>query len=75
MYEELQARRVACGPVYGVDEVTRDPQEVGRDFFQEVELPGIGKVNMPSAPWKLSPAEWGLRLPPPRLGENNEAVF
>lgn len=75
LYEELQARRVACGPVYSVDEVTRDPQEVGRDFFHEVDLPGIGAVKMPSAPWKLSPGEWGLRLPPPRLGEHNEAVF
>ena len=75
LYEELQARRVACGPVYGVDEVTRDPQEVDRDFFQEVQLPGIGRVRMPSAPWKVSPGEWGLRLPPPRLGEHNEEVF
>jgi len=46
-----------------------------RNFFIEVDQPGIGKLRLPGMPSRYGNSHWAIRRPAPRLGEHNEEVF
>jgi crotonobetainyl-CoA:carnitine CoA-transferase CaiB-like acyl-CoA transferase len=46
-----------------------------RQFFVELEQPGIGRLKLPGMPSRSGNSSWAIRRPAPRLGEHNREVF
>jgi crotonobetainyl-CoA:carnitine CoA-transferase CaiB-like acyl-CoA transferase len=46
-----------------------------RNFFAQLDQPGVGRLNLPGMPSRYGSIPWALRLPAPRLGEHSEEVF
>jgi formyl-CoA transferase len=74
-FELLTAAEVPCSPVQTIDQVFQAPQVLHRDMVMEIEHPTAGKVRMAGIPVKFSVTPASLRLPPPLLGEHNEAIL
>ncbi len=72
----MQDAGVAAGVVEtGEDLLDKDPQLKHRNFFRELEYPGIGKYRTQVGPhFLLSKYEYELKAAP-LLGEHNEYVF
>jgi len=72
----MQDTGVAAGVVEtGEDLMEKDPQLKYRNFFRELEYPGIGKYRTQVGPhFLLSKYEYELKTAP-LLGEHNEYVF
>ncbi|ETX02158.1 MAG: hypothetical protein ETSY1_04580 [Candidatus Entotheonella factor] len=76
IYDEAQRRRLPLAPVNTARDLAESPQLQARDFFVEVEHPGLGAiVPYPGAPYGLSETPWRLRRRPPSLGEDNDAIY
>lgn len=72
-FEPLLAAGVPVGVVNDANQALASEQLRQRGLFEQVEVPGVGAVPVPAAPW---PAAQRTPLgPAPRLGEHNEAVF
>jgi formyl-CoA transferase len=74
-FKLLTAAEVPCSPVQTIDQVFQAPQVLHRDMVMEIEHPTAGKVRMAGIPVKFSVTPASLRLPPPLLGEHNEAIL
>lgn len=72
---KLEAAGIPAGPIYSVAEALADPQAQARGMTQEYDFPGVGRVRTLGNPVKLSRSPARLRKPPPRLGEDNEALL
>jgi crotonobetainyl-CoA:carnitine CoA-transferase CaiB-like acyl-CoA transferase len=70
-----QEWRVPLTLVATVAEILAFPQHVARGYWAEREVPGVGTVRQPGAPFKMSATPWRLRRSAPALGEHNEEVF
>jgi crotonobetainyl-CoA:carnitine CoA-transferase CaiB-like acyl-CoA transferase len=53
----------------------RNPQLAARDYFETPEHPVVGRMPLPSLPFRYASVERWLRAPAPRLGEHNERVL
>ena len=74
-FETLQAHRVMCAPLLGIDEVMVDPQMETRQYFVEVDHPRAGKLTQTGALFKMTETPWQISRPAPLLGEHNEEVY
>jgi crotonobetainyl-CoA:carnitine CoA-transferase CaiB-like acyl-CoA transferase len=72
---KLRAARIPCGPVNNFEQAVRDPQIVARDMIVDVRLASGETIRMPGNPVKLSEAGEVAFTPPPRLGEQTDAVL
>ncbi len=70
-----QEHRVPSTAVYDIGEVFTNFHLRARGFFVQVDQPGLGRVELPGAPYRLSLAPWAVRRPAPRLGEHNKEVL
>ena len=72
----MQGAGIAAGVVEtGEDVLDKDPQLKHRNFFKELEYPGIGKYRSQAGPhFNLSKYEYELKVAP-LMGEHNEYVF
>ncbi|MDO8613977.1 MAG: CoA transferase [Dehalococcoidia bacterium] len=76
VYHGGQRRGATWGAVRSPDENLHDPHFAqDRGFFVAVEQDGIGAVVYPGAPFRFSETPWGIRRPPPRLGEHSAEVL
>ncbi|HKV44164.1 MAG TPA: CoA transferase [bacterium] len=71
----LNERGIACGPIYNLAEVFRDPQIRDQQMLVEMPHPVHGKVKLIGMPVKLSETPGMFRRPPPLLGEHTEEVL
>ena len=71
----LRAARIPCGPVNNFAQALSDPQVLARDMVVSVPLPEGEALRMPGNPVKLSAAADRPFSPPPRLGEQTQAVL
>ena len=73
--EGLLARGIPAGPVNTIDEAIRDGylDEVG--MLKRMMHPTCGPVLTPGIPVRLSRTPGAVRLPPPTLGQHNQAVL
>jgi crotonobetainyl-CoA:carnitine CoA-transferase CaiB-like acyl-CoA transferase len=46
-----------------------------RDFFQEVDHPVIGRINVPFRLFNVSEGAAEYRMPAPLLGQHNEEIL
>ena len=75
LYHMLQEAGVAAAPVLNPTEIVSDSQLKARGFFVETEVPGAGRVPMPSLPFKASEFRHTVARPAPRLGQHNRQVY
>jgi len=69
-----QAQGVPLAKYVGPDEIMAAEQTKARDMFVEVDIPGVGKVPMLTAPFQLMTPET-LTAYPAQPGASNAAVF
>lgn len=78
-YEEveraLMAAEVPVGPIYSIEDITRDPQYLARQMFDKVRLPDGSLLSVPAYVPKLSETPATTEWAGPRLGEHNDAVY
>lgn len=75
MVAKCEAAGVPAGPIYGLDQVYRDPQVLARDMVVEVQHPTIGPFRMTGIPIKLSETPGEVRMAPPTLGQHSDEVL
>jgi crotonobetainyl-CoA:carnitine CoA-transferase CaiB-like acyl-CoA transferase len=75
IYHRGQALNVPVGPVRTAAEVAHWPQARERGFFAEPQHPCAGKLQYPTAGYKLSETPWQGRRPAPLLGQDNEDIY
>lgn len=75
LMQRLQALGVPAAAVHDAADHARDPHWRARGFHQPTPLAGYGVFPLPTSPWILDGERLGVRLPPPRLGEHDEAIY
>jgi crotonobetainyl-CoA:carnitine CoA-transferase CaiB-like acyl-CoA transferase len=75
LYHKGQALGVPIGPVCTAAEIANWPQARQRDFFAEVEHPQAGRLEYPTAAYKMSETPWRAERAAPLLGEHNEQIY
>ena len=73
--ERLRAVSVPATPVNSIDQIVKEEQVAARDMVVEMDVPGAGPIKMAGLPLKFTETPGELRLPPPRLGQDTEAVL
>jgi CoA:oxalate CoA-transferase len=75
IYRKGQALSCPISPLHSSEDMVKSEQFQARDFFVEMDHPGIGKLKFPSSPYRFSKTPWQLNRMAPKLGEHNEEVF
>ena len=75
LFREGQSRRVPFAKVNTMKDILEDEQLNMRNYFVEVDFPGIGRLRIPGAPARYGVETWSIRSMAPRLGQHNERIF
>ncbi|MCX7912355.1 MAG: CoA transferase, partial [Dehalococcoidales bacterium] len=67
--------RFQLGPCNNAQDVLKHPQLNARNFWHEIDCPGIGKLKFPGGAVKTTWGYVGPRKPAPRIGEHNDEVL
>jgi crotonobetainyl-CoA:carnitine CoA-transferase CaiB-like acyl-CoA transferase len=73
--EKMDAAHVPGGPVYGYDQIMKDPHIAARKMVVEMEHPLIGPMKTMGLPIKSSGDLTAIRQPAPWLGQHSEEVL
>ncbi|MFQ5382322.1 MAG: CoA transferase, partial [Dehalococcoidia bacterium] len=73
--ERLPARGVIAARVSDARDLCEDPQLEARGWWAEHDHVDAGRRGYPGLPIRLSETPATYRLPPPGLGEHNDAVY
>ena len=71
----LEAAKVPCGPINGLDDVFADPQVQARGMTLTMQHPHSPHLELVASPMKLSATPVLLRRPPPLLGQHTAEVL
>jgi len=71
----LEAAKVPCGAINGLDEVFVDPQVQARGMVTHWQHPLRGDLPLVSSPIKLQKTPVRTDLPPPMLGQHTDEVL
>lgn len=71
----LEAHKVPCGPINGMERVFKNVQVQARDLKRTIDRDGGTSVPTIASPIRFSKTEIEYRMPPPKLGEHTEAVL
>jgi crotonobetainyl-CoA:carnitine CoA-transferase CaiB-like acyl-CoA transferase len=75
LYRAAQEHRIPFAPINTMRSLYASEHLRERQFFVELEQPGIGTLRLPGMPSRYSNASWAIRRPAPRLGEHSREVF
>ncbi len=75
LYRAAQEHRIPFAPINTMRSLYESEHLRQRNFFIEVDQPGVGKLRMPGMPSQYGNLHWAIRRPAPCLGEHNEEVF
>jgi crotonobetainyl-CoA:carnitine CoA-transferase CaiB-like acyl-CoA transferase len=75
LFHQGQGKRLPFAMVNTMKDIYEDDQLKFRDYFVNVDYPGIGKLRMPGAPARYGVDTWSMRTLAPRLGQHNEDIF
>ena len=76
IFRNGQAMSVPIAPANSPQDIVESPQFNARNFFVEMEHPGVGKIEkFPSSPYRFSKTPWKIERPAPLLGEHNEKIY
>jgi len=73
--QTLLAAGAVVGPIYGIDELLKDPHVLYRQSLIEVEDKDFGKVTMPNVVAKFSRTPGAVKFTGSGKGEHNREVF
>jgi crotonobetainyl-CoA:carnitine CoA-transferase CaiB-like acyl-CoA transferase len=71
----LEAAKVPCGPINGLDDVFADPQVVERGMTLTMAHPARQRLELVASPMKLSATPVQAHRPPPLLGQHTDEVL
>jgi crotonobetainyl-CoA:carnitine CoA-transferase CaiB-like acyl-CoA transferase len=75
LFQMARKYEFPLAPVRWVHESLDEVQLKERGFFEAVEIPGIGKLNLPRLPFRFSNKQFQSIRPAPFLGEHNEMIL
>jgi len=75
LYQAAQNARVPFAPINTMRDLYDNPHLKERDFFVQLDQPGVGKLTLPGMPSRYGATPWSLRRPAPRLGQHSEEVY
>jgi crotonobetainyl-CoA:carnitine CoA-transferase CaiB-like acyl-CoA transferase len=75
LYQAAQNNRVPFAPINTMRDLYENPHLKERDFFVQLDQPGVGKLTLPGMPSRYGVTSWSIRRPAPRLGQHSEEVF
>ncbi|MCL5044273.1 MAG: CoA transferase [Deltaproteobacteria bacterium] len=71
----LEAERVPCAPVLGLEEAMALPHLRQRGTVRRADCPGFGELGLPGMPVRFSNYAYPTGLKVSRVGEDNEVVL
>jgi crotonobetainyl-CoA:carnitine CoA-transferase CaiB-like acyl-CoA transferase len=71
----LEAAKVPCGPINGLDDVFADPQVNDRHMVEAIAHPLTDTLRLVASPLKLSATPARTRCAPPLLGQHTDEVL
>jgi len=75
LYRAAQEHRIPFAPINTMRSLYESEHLRAREFFVELEQPGIGRLRLAGMPSRYGNSSWAIRRPAPRLGEHNQEVF
>jgi crotonobetainyl-CoA:carnitine CoA-transferase CaiB-like acyl-CoA transferase len=75
LYRAAQEHRIPFAPINTMRSLYESEHLRERQFFVELQQPGIGKLKLAGMPSRYGNSSWAIRRPAPRLGEHNGEVF
>ena len=72
---KLDAAKIPGGPVYGYDQIMRDPHIAARKMVVDIEHPKIGPMKALGLPIKSTGELCAIRKPAPWLGQHSAEVL
>jgi crotonobetainyl-CoA:carnitine CoA-transferase CaiB-like acyl-CoA transferase len=75
LYQAAQKNRIPFAPINTMKDLYESPHLRERDFFAELDQPGVGKLTVPGMPSRYGVTKWSLYRPAPRLGQHTEEIF
>jgi crotonobetainyl-CoA:carnitine CoA-transferase CaiB-like acyl-CoA transferase len=75
LYRTAQEHRIPFAPINTMRSLYESQHLRERQFFVELEQPGLGRLKLPGMPSRYGNSSWAIRRPAPRLGEHNHEVF
>ncbi|MCK9486858.1 MAG: CoA transferase [Dehalococcoidia bacterium] len=75
LFYRLQAAGVCAAAVHDELDLLASPQLAERGFFEEIDMPGVGRHTYPGIMTKWANTPNHIRRPPPLLGEHNEEIY
>ena len=75
IYHEGQRRHIAFTPVNTAAAVAQDGHLAARNYFVDLEHPGVGTVAYPGAAYRHSATPWRIARPAPGVGEHNQELY
>ncbi|MGQ9573328.1 MAG: CaiB/BaiF CoA transferase family protein [Dehalococcoidia bacterium] len=75
LYHECQRFGVPAGPVLTSAEVVNWQQTRERGFFASLDHPQAGRLEYPTAAYRMSETPWRGERAAPLLGEHNEQIY
>jgi len=73
--ERGQAQGLPCALMYSPGQFLQDKQPVSREFWIDMETPGLGPVKLPGRPYRSTPEMLSFRRSAPFLGEHNQEIY
>ena len=71
----FRANGLIAAPVLSVGEAVRHPQFTGRGTMETIEVPNVGPMPLPKAPYHMSQTPSRINPLVARLGENNREIL
>ncbi len=75
VWAEARRAKVLCGPLFTMEDVFEDSHFRDRGFWDHIDHPEMGNVEMPGRPFIMGKGGWQLRRPAPLLGEHTREVL
>jgi crotonobetainyl-CoA:carnitine CoA-transferase CaiB-like acyl-CoA transferase len=75
IYHEGQRRHIAFTPVNTAAAVAQDGHLVERNYFVDLEHPGVGTLRYPGPAYRHSATPWRIACPAPAVGEHNREIY
>ncbi|SET22326.1 Crotonobetainyl-CoA:carnitine CoA-transferase CaiB [Salinibacillus kushneri] len=73
--EQCHEHNIPVGPIQNMDEIRKDPQLEARHFFQSIQHPIAGEMDILGSPLHLSRTPPRVKKHPPEAGEHNEEIL
>jgi crotonobetainyl-CoA:carnitine CoA-transferase CaiB-like acyl-CoA transferase len=73
--EIMDAHGIPAGPLYNMEDITKDKHYHDREMIQSVMDPDLGEVHMPGIVPKLSKTPGTIKWSGPSIGENNKDIY